>query len=207
MGVFFAFLFLSLAICARAENYEIGLDGSNALLHSDDNEVLVEVRNACGTTISIFWGSPTDESSFMFDMLQSDRTTLSTFRGHQFFAKFSKDNSEYLEDFSVDSSTKKFTFCSDGHDGQDVPHNLDSPVTIMGTRSSSLTAKFRCLCSGGVDYYYDDGKDGSFQGSLVMGSEVSTNSYEGHTFFFTEKGNKGNEIVRFLLTKDTVGIK
>lgn len=208
MHFFFAFLFLSLATCAWAENYEIDLDGStNALFHGDNNEVLVEVRNACGTKISVFWGSPTDENSFMFDLEQSDRTTLNTYHGHRFFAKFTKDKTEIFEDFNVDDSTKKFTFCAEGHDesdNQEGPYNLDSPVKIMGTKSSSLTAKFRCLCSGGVDYYYNDGMDGSYQGSLSMGSEVSTNSYEGHSFFFTEKGNKGKEIARFVLVKETV---
>lgn len=211
MRLFFALLFISRVLCSLAVNYEIDLDGSTTVSsHSTEDEVLVEVGNACGAAISVWWGLPTDENSFMFDLSQSGKTALNTFHGHHFFAKFVGEETGVLGNFTADGSLDTFTFCSDDHDesnkiNQDVSSDkLDSPVKIMGSRSFSLTARFRCLYSGGVDYYYDDGGEGSYQGSLLMGSEVSTNSYEGHTFFFTEKGNKGKEIQRVLLTKDTV---
>jgi hypothetical protein len=76
-------------------------------------------------------------------------------------------------------------------------------VSIIGVRTTAVSAKFRCLCAA-VDYYYDDGGEGTLQGSLLMGKEATTNSYEGHVFFFTEKGNKKKEIARFKISRDKV---
>ena len=36
-----------------------------------------------------------------------------------------------------------------------------------------------------MDMWYDDGMGGSFQGTLTLGKESTTNTYEGHVFFFT----------------------
>jgi hypothetical protein len=44
--------------------------------------------------------------------------------------------------------------------------------------------------------YWDDGRGGVPQGTLRANSESTTNSYVGHVFYFTEKGNKANEVAR-----------
>ena len=36
-----------------------------------------------------------------------------------------------------------------------------------------------------MDMWYEDGLGGSFQGTLTLGKESTTNTYEGHVFFFT----------------------
>jgi hypothetical protein len=81
----------------------------------------------------------------------------------------------------------------------------------------------RSLVPGRVDIWYDDGEGGTEQGHLSMGQvcstialdnvclvtvlrvqETTTNSYEGHTFFFTTAGNKSNEVARVTMVKDQV---
>jgi hypothetical protein len=66
-----------------------------------------------------------------------------------------------------------------------------------------MAAMFRCLCKS-VDYYWDDGNEGTYQGSLTLGRETTTNTYEGHVFIFTEKGNRNKEIVRFTMDPEKV---
>jgi hypothetical protein len=51
---------------------------------------------------------------------------------------------------------------------------------------------------------YDDGNDGVYQGSLTFGKESTTNTYEGHVFFFTEPGDKSKELARFTMDADRV---
>ena len=75
-------------------------------------------------------------------------------------------------------------------------------IKLLKHKTTAMSAKFRCLVPNGVDYYYDDGKDGTFQGVLTLGRETTTNTYEGHVFYFTQKGNKNKVIARFKMVKD-----
>jgi hypothetical protein len=76
-------------------------------------------------------------------------------------------------------------------------------VEVMGETTTSMGAMFRCLCKS-VDYWWENGEGGAYQGTLTMGKETTTNSYEGHVFFFTESGNKEKELARFTMHKDQV---
>ena len=67
-----------------------------------------------------------------------------------------------------------------------------------------MNARFRSLAPSSVDYWYDDGGEGVYQGTLTMGKEASINTYEGHVFYFTESNNKQREVVRFVMDKDKV---
>ena len=51
---------------------------------------------------------------------------------------------------------------------------------------------------------YDDGSEGVYQGTLTMGKETTTNTYEGHVFYFTEPGDKSKELARFTMDKNVV---
>ena len=52
--------------------------------------------------------------------------------------------------------------------------------------------------------YWEDGRDGVAQGTLQSGRETTTNTYEGHVFYFTQASNKSNEIARVLISKNQV---
>lgn len=75
-------------------------------------------------------------------------------------------------------------------------------IKLLNHKTTAMSAKFRCLVPNGIDYYYDDGNDGAFQGVLTLGRETTTNTYEGHVFYFTQKGNKNNIIARFKMIKN-----
>ena len=79
----------------------------------------------------------------------------------------------------------------------------DGRVIVINEISTAMSAKFRCLAKK-VDYYYDDGGEGTFQGTLTLGKETTTNTYEGHVFYFTMPGRKDKEIARFAMDKNKV---
>ena len=85
----------------------------------------------------------------------------------------------------------------------DVNHGLHPAVTLLRSSTTAMSAKFRSLVSA-VDYYYDDGRDGIYQGRLKLGQESTTNTYEGHVFYFTRAGDKQAVLERFTMNKDRV---
>ena len=72
-----------------------------------------------------------------------------------------------------------------------LPYPHPNPhIHLLGTGTTAMSAKFRSLVPS-MDMWYEDHNGGSFQGTLTLGRESTTNTYEGHVFFFTETGNKG----------------
>lgn len=74
------------------------------------------------------------------------------------------------------------------------PH--PSVVAIYFHESTSVNAKFLSMSTRPLDMYWDDGDKGLAQGRILPGQESATNSYEGHVFFFTAKGNKSEVVAR-----------
>jgi len=66
-----------------------------------------------------------------------------------------------------------------------------------------MSVKFKSLVPA-CDYYYDDGRDGIYQGRLQLGGEATTNTYEGHAFYFTSVGKKDSVLARFTMNRDMV---
>ncbi len=75
---------------------------------------------------------------------------------------------------------------------------------MINAPTTATSAKFRNLIPATIDIYYEDGGDGVFQGTLDLGKEYTINTYEGHVFYFTEKGRKELEVARFVIDKDVV---
>eukprot|EP01034_Spumella_vulgaris_P042262 gene42262-52399_t len=75
---------------------------------------------------------------------------------------------------------------------------------MINAPTTATSAKFRNLIPATIDIYYEDGGDGVFQGTLDLGKEYTINTYEGHVFYFTEKGRKDQEVARFVIDKDVV---
>eukprot|EP00606_Chrysophyceae_sp_TOSAG23-5_P000953 GSChrysophyteH2.ASY1.ANO1.1426.1 assembled CDS len=84
-----------------------------------------------------------------------------------------------------------------------VNGGLHPGVTLLHSGTTAMSVKFKNL-SPSCDYYYDDGREGVYQGRLQLGSESTTNTYEGHVFFFTKVGDKSAIIARFSMHKDQV---
>lgn len=194
------FYVLFRAFAAYAEEIGVESDGSLTAF-SVRHDRHVEVTNRCNESISLFWGSNADEEAHMFDLEPLETSTLNTFNGHSFFATYFAKEKNIIVAFSIqDGIDSVIVIPKEERSGS---AEIDSPVRLMGLKSKSLTAKFRCLYPA-LDYYYDDGMEGLFSGSMVLGTEVSTNTYEGHVFYFTEKGNKSNVIARLTMTNKQV---
>jgi hypothetical protein len=80
-------------------------------------------------------------------------------------------------------------------------------INEPGPRTTAISAKFLSLSSRPLSMWWDDGGDGVPQGTLPPGQESSTNSYEGHVFYFTEKNNKNNIIARVTMQNGKVYCK
>lgn len=84
----------------------------------------------------------------------------------------------------------------------DRPH--PAVVKFKGTRSDSVAAKFRSLSARNMAIYWDDGKDGVYQGLLKPGQTTQTNSYNGHRFFFTPQDDKNSVIGLVTIDKNKI---
>jgi hypothetical protein len=84
-------------------------------------------------------------------------------------------------------------------------YNVPKPfIQFLNRVSTSASAKFRSLVPQPIDVWYDDGREGTYQGNLELGKEYTVNSYEGHVFYFTAKGNKNKVFARHTVSQDQV---
>ena len=67
-------------------------------------------------------------------------------------------------------------------------------VVRLTQTTTACSAKFVSLSGRPLAMYWDDGADGVSEGVLGPGATTTTNSYEGHMFYFTEKNNKADVI-------------
>jgi hypothetical protein len=223
MHLFHIILLFFVFVLASCTDIEVSIEGfgsgisDTAISNTDQRKVTVV--NLYDKEISLYWESPDetdDEEYFMFTMEANGTVGINTFNGHRFYTKETKTSERLPYVIDVDEASATYTIGGQNEpltyemlsteDETDQKYKLPSninPVTIMGYRTTAMSAKFRCLCKA-VDYYYDDGLEGTFQGSLTLGIETTTNSYEGHVFFFTEKGNKKKEIARYTMKQDQV---
>ena len=190
-------------------------------------EHTVTVRNTFpDKSITLYWENPSsfDEDVLMFEIAANTAARLNTYNDHRFYAKKVGNDQWLSETIHIRQNTESYSFGPEesksyrfslqngitaisSHSGsQERKKSSVSQVTIIGARTSAMAAKFRCHCLS-VDYWFDDGKSGTFQGTLSLGKETTTNTYEGHVFYFTEKGNKSNEIARYEMSKEKVRIQ
>ena len=170
-------------------------------------------------SIDVFWDNREDDENdiYLFKMEPKSLTGVNTFAGHHFYA-IESDKGKRVGHVHVNGVTSNYTF---GHVNKFVTaaNNTgkvsssrgkhENRIRIIGYRTNAMSAKFRCLAPN-VEYYYDDGMEGSFQGSLTVGKETTTNTYEGHVFYFVrpgkKPGEKGKEIARFTMKKEQVSL-
>lgn len=77
-------------------------------------------------------------------------------------------------------------------------------IKLLNMHSTAMSAKFRCLVVDGCDIWFDDSNGGIPQGTLKLGQESTTNTYEGHVFFATKKDDKDAVLATFEMLKDKV---
>lgn len=77
-------------------------------------------------------------------------------------------------------------------------------VVVLNQHTTAMAVKFKSLSSRPLDFWFDDGGNGIFEGHLSMGQETTTNAYLGHNFYFALSGNKSVVIARFTVKDDQV---
>lgn len=92
------------------------------------------------------------------------------------------------------------------HSSVDRSQSMHPWIRPMNTPvATCMSAKFRSLSVKPIDMFWDDGADGVFSGQLKLGLEMTTNTYEGHVFYFTEQTTRNQavrkEISRFTMEK------
>jgi len=80
------------------------------------------------------------------------------------------------------------------------------PLETRYRATTAMNARFRSISPKKLQIWYDDGKGGTKMGHLGMGQETTTNTYEGHDFFFTDyvTGLNKPEIFRATMRNDQV---
>ena len=145
---------------------------------------------------------------FQMDIGAGLSARMDSTNGHRFVVRQIEDN-EVLYQFTARAGSssihitppiQKENLAPSGTTGR--VHPL---VTLMhGRKSTSVGAKFKSLSSRTLDMYWEDGKDGVPQGTLRSGRESTTNTYEGHVFYFTEHNKKSNEVARVHIFQNQV---
>jgi hypothetical protein len=227
------FMLLTVLSIGLANEVEVGVDGDFADGHFmdddyndgdftsdfDDKRSVTIVNTFKDRSIVLFWEDPiTFREVELMEIEHTDSRIVDTFNGHSFHAKEKGKNERLPEKIIISQNdafysvgpeeTIKKNVILDGITQEYKPMKKEkvevkNTITIIGQRTTAMAAKFRCLVSS-MDYYYDDGGEGSFQGFLTLGRETTINTYEGHVFYFTERDNKTNEIARFIMDKDQV---
>lgn len=154
------------------------------------------------TSISVFWEGPED-SVFMFDMQPLEEINVNTANTHRFYATELDDVTKRVSPYSLVIKEGQDSYSFAPVQSSSRAHRQHPSVRIIGQRTTSMNAKFRILVPS-CDYYYVGGDEWSYQGSLKMGKETTTNTYEGHVFVFTEPGDKERVLARFVMHKDQV---
>jgi hypothetical protein len=172
-------------------------------------------------SLQLFWVNQKGEEFLIGDIPVDESIRVDTTLYHTFAAKGTEssfianpplitikpDKRTYsFEPFSSFSSSSSSSFTkssslSAASDNNPAPKPL---IKLMNRLSTSCSAKFRNHVPNAIDIWYDDGRDGTYQGTLDLGKEYTVNSYVGHVFYFSEKGNKGKVYIRHTVAADKV---
>lgn len=225
MKIFSVILCIVFSLVRNGCSNEIEIDSDGNSVRSSireeyPGEITVSFVNTFDeTTLSVYWVSdrPGDPSVHMFDIPPEHSSEINTFVRHQFYFTDLEDPEDRIDEIQIVSHKKSYFVGPRDQettiatirpkatykDSARKALSSDGRVTLIGHQTTAMSAKFRCLAKK-VDYYYDDGGAGTFQGTLTLGKETTTNTYEGHVFYFTMPGKQHQEIARFSMNKNQV---
>lgn len=75
----------------------------------------------------------------------------------------------------------------------------------IASQNIALSILIRSLVPGKIKIWYDDHRGGVESGHLAQGQETTTNTYNGHVFFFTDFNDKSKVYARYTMKADQVG--
>lgn len=183
-------------------------------------------------SLSVFWQGTDGIGHLMGHADPLMNLEITSFSGHSFYAVVQTNDMDEQAGYRVPPGTvtvtSKMTSFSFGIDDETSTTNMNvkklsekskyqlvdtkpkgkhresgmhPAVTFINQPTTSMSARFKSLAPN-VDIWYDDGRDGTFSGNIKLGQETTTNTYEGHVFYFTEANNKAKELARFTMNKD-----
>lgn len=174
-----------------------------------DNRMAATFRNAFNNeSITLYWVSDKGEEVCMGDIEADSDLVFDTFHSHTFFARTVESHQRaYPRQVTMVPEQHVYTFGpSPSTSSAPAVSNRRGKVHFkyLNHRTTATSAKFRCLVPNGADIYYEDGRGGVPQGTLKLGQEYTVNTYEGHVFFFTVKGDKSKELARHQVSSKKV---
>ena len=214
LSVFFLGSYISLSGVATMSRGE----APTRVLHlaSGDSSRIVSVKNHFGFDVALLYedGHSVGVSTaiYLTDIASGQTAKISVTDGVEFFATEADDHEGRIAEFAVKAGVNDYKVGSTNIgrrpfvkayidvDFRERPH--PDVTALHQPPSTAMSAKFRNLSNRKVDFYYDDGRGGTAQGHLRPGQETTTNTYEGHEFFFTEAGRKDKDVARFAMRKD-----
>lgn len=228
---YFYFIYIFLSICSKvySESIEINSNGDTISPPAPvpvNYKKTITIENKYDSIIHLYWTKSKSDSisqgALISQIQPNSMSDINTFVGHSFFGTYTNGIEvqpilrAFPEFIDVTANTNHYVFEPLNRKQKNNLININLPpkllsnnnkitnhsaVKILGVVSTALSAKFRCYIVTGCDYYYEDNRGGSFQGTLKLGKETTTNTYIGHVFFFTDMGTK-NEIERFTMIKE-----
>jgi hypothetical protein len=83
-------------------------------------------------------------------------------------------------------------------------HPVIQPLNVGHSKAAFV--KFRSLSGRALELWFDDGRDGIFEGLLNPGQVTTTNAYQGHVFIIKVHGHKEIEVCRVKIVPNKVSI-
>eukprot|EP01040_Poterioochromonas_malhamensis_P009728 gene9728-10568_t len=171
-------------------------------------------------SIELYWLAPDGEEAFMTEIAPEESAPIETTVSHAFLGR-GKLTGEVMNPrvLVIAQDTYTYTFQPSlriSHPPAPAPTIANilpiipdkvAPkpyISILNRHSTSWSAKFRSLVPTPIDVWFEDGRGGSYQGTLKLGQEYTVNSYIGHVFFFTAQGNKDKVYVRHTVRSEQV---
>lgn len=140
-----------------------------------------------------------DQSKRIADLPAQDSITLSAYQDHRFIVVEARNKSNILHDFLAMKGIKKYSI------GRPLKarSNLDEIIVpLIGQPTKAMSVKFKSLYPYKLHRWFDDGKEGIYQGYIAMGQEGTINTYESHVFYYTLANDSSKEVARFTMDKN-----
>lgn len=178
-------------------SFDISMDGDVSSLEVDSSLVNFPVTFVNGynnDSLLLYWLDGQGESVFMGEISIGDQLVLNSYEQHAFTAKTKSGLGKVAP--RVHTMNSKIAIYRFGPAGVPQSQSEKPFIRYLNTTSTAVSVKFRNLLPVAVDIWFEDGRGGSPQGFLDMGKEYTVNSFEGHVFFFTERGDKKKLVAR-----------
>ena len=180
----------------------------------EEGQLHVTFINLFDKTISVFYDDG-KYGYFIIEIQASKSADINTFVGHKFYATFvgkldrvaeitakfgqsiyyvgdvwGKDSENgglsltrrlISSDLEITRRTLNVAF-------RQQDHPLVLPLTEVSQSDFTVFVKFRSVSPRTLDFWFDDGKDGIYQGFILSGAETTSSTAAGHVFYATEVG-------------------